>query len=614
MDQPQSSFDTQCLDALSVLGKTVVQLGLYGAQHPSVLDTLKSAEELIGQALAASPQGALTFAKDQGKWIVNGRIIGLVNQVGGPVSLLIDRHKLSSVTLKSGLGTQDLVAICELAALSHDSAADAHAFLAERSIVNIQFNAAVYAEVGPDGKPGPAPGLSDLAAGAGGGAGPAGEKGADLKKQIEGQTLEASIQLLVRKVARDPSEEALLFRLIMEQLRRDIEKNVEQATTILRKEKGVVEFERARTENILDNVGAGAIVIDEGGNILMMNPAAEEIYGARLAEVAGKPISTQAEAKRVVALAAEIEASVDKPLSKDVEVRGADDTKRMIRSSWAVVKNEAGRVVGMVLALTDLAAHKKIERLEQEFVAHMTHELRSPLASISAGLELLTRSFKDKIDEKQASLFSACAANVKRLSALVDSILDFSKIESGQMTVFPKPADPAKICSLAVDSLLPWAAKKELNLGVSVAQGLPVVLADVDRTVQVLVNLISNALKFTPKGGRVLVTASAAPHESDRFVTLAVRDTGCGIPLADRARVFEKFAQVNSPANVGGTGLGLPIAKSMVELQGGRMWLESEEGRGTVFYFTLPVYVPPSAPPAPPEPERPWWKRLLGIQ
>jgi signal transduction histidine kinase len=342
-----------------------------------------------------------------------------------------------------------------------------------------------------------------------------------------------------------------------------------------------------------------------------MNPAAEEIYGAKLAELAGKTISATSDAKHVVALAAEIEASIAKPLNKDIEVRGSDDTKRLIRSSWAIVKNEGGRVVGMVLALTDLAAHKKVEKMEQEFVAHMTHELRSPLASISAGLELLTRSYKGKIDDQQQTIFTACTVNVKRLASLVNNILDFSKIESGQMTVYPKASDPAKIAGLAVDSLTPWALKKALNLSLSADPALPEVLADPDRTVQVLVNLISNALKFTAKGGRIAVTAGVSPGEADRFVTFAVRDNGCGIPLADRARVFEKFAQVNSAANVGGTGLGLPIAQSMVELQGGRMWLESEEGKGTVFYFTLPVYIPTGAP-APVAEAKPWWRRLFG--
>lgn len=605
MEHAASAFDGQCLEALAALGKTVVQLGLYGAEHPSVLETLQGAEALIGQALAASPRGELVFAKDQDKWLVNGRIIGLVKQVGGPVSILIDRHKLSSLTLKAGLTAKDLIAICELAALGHDSPADAQGFLNERGISNILFNEAVYAEVGPDGKPALPPGSEGEPAAAV-------DPNEGLQKQIEGQTLENSISVLVKKVARDANEEYLLFKLIMEQLRRDIEKNVTEATLVVRKEKGVVEFERARTENILDNVGAGAIIIDETGKILMMNPAAEEIYGAKLADLAGKPISTTSDAKHVVALAAEIEASIDKPLNKDIEVRGADDTKRLIRSSWAIVKNETGRVVGMVLALTDLAAHKKVEKMEQEFVAHMTHELRSPLSSIQAGLELLMRSYKGKIDEQQNAMFAACVANVKRLSSLVNNILDFSKIESGQMTVYPKPVEPVKMASLAVDSLVPWATKKELNLSLSADVRLPEVLADSDRTVQVLVNLISNALKFTPKGGRIVVTAAVAPADVDRFVTFAVRDNGCGIPAADRERVFEKFAQVNNPANVGGTGLGLPIAKSMVELQGGRMWLESAEGKGTVFYFTLPIYVPAGAP-APAVDERPWWKRLLGL-
>ncbi len=606
MEQTKNEFDGQCLEALSALGKTVLQLGLYGTEHPSVLETLAAAETLIATALAAAPQHALVYAKDQDKWIVNGRIIGLIKQVGGPVSTLIDRYKLSSVTLRAGLTTKELIAICELAAAGHDQKIQPQAFLAERGVANILFNEAVYAEVGPDGKPAGKPdGAPAAAADA--------VQDGGIQKQIEGQTLETSIQILVKKVARNADEEFLLFKLIMEQLRRDIEKNVTQATTVLRKEKGVVEFERARTENILDNVGAGAIIIDEAGKILMMNPAAEEIYGAKLAEVAGRPISSKSDVKHVVALAAEIEASIDKPLSKDVEVRGSDDTKRMIRSSWAIVKNETGRVVGMVLALTDLAAHKKVEKMEQEFVAHMTHELRSPLSSIAAGIELLMRSYKGKIDEEQGTLFTACLANVKRLSGLVNNILDFSKIESGQMTVYPKTADPLKICALAVDSLMPWAAKKGLNLSLSADVRLPEVLADPDRTVQILVNLISNALKFTPKGGRIAVTAGVSPAEAT--VVFSVRDTGCGIPAADQQRVFEKFTQVANPMSIGGTGLGLPIAKSMVELQGGRMWLESAEGAGSTFHFTLPLYVLQGAPAAAAaSAPRPWWKRLLGLE
>ncbi len=604
-----SEFDAQCLEALAALSKTVTQLGLYGPEHPSVMETMKGAESLIGSALAAAPQKALIYVKDRDKWVVNGRIIGNTRQVGGPVSTLIDRYKLSSVTLRAGLETRELIVICQLAALPFDQKVDARQFLAENNVANILLNEAVYAEVGPDGKP------AGKGAGEGGAddpAQPGQAAGEPIQKQIEGQSLEASIQLLVKKVARTPDEEFLLFKLIMEKLRKDIEKNVEQATIIVRKEKGVVEFERARTENILSNVGAGAIVVDEQGKILMMNPAAEEIYGAKLAEVAGKPVNERSDAQRVVALAAEIEAAIDKPLNKDIEVRGSDKTKMLIRSSWAVVKNEGGRVVGMVLALTDLAAHKKVEAMQNEFVAHMTHELRSPLASIQAGLELLMRAFKNKLDEQQTSLFTACLANTARLSTLVTNILDFSKLESGQMNVYPKVCDPNKICSQAVDGLRPWATKKQINLTFSPDPNISDVLADEGKIVQVLVNLISNSLKFTPKQGTVAVGAAVLPSEPG-FVTFAVRDNGCGIPPADRQRVFEKFQQVASPQNVGGTGLGLPIAKSMVELHEGRMWLESEVGRGTAFYFTIPVKPAAKGPATPPPAPKPWWKRLLGL-
>ncbi|MDD5629348.1 MAG: ATP-binding protein, partial [Elusimicrobia bacterium] len=190
---------------------------------------------------------------------------------------------------------------------------------------------------------------------------------------------------------------------------------------------------------------------------------------------------------------------------------------------------------------------------------------------------------------------------------------------AGQMTVAQRQINPEKIAREAVESLTPWAAKKSLALSLSVTPGLPPVYADDKRTVQVIINLISNAIKFTPAGGSIKVALGQSREKGDRFLEFSVADTGSGIAKADQAKVFEKFQQIaGGEIKTPGTGLGLSIAKALVHLQGGEMWVDSDLGRGAVFAFTLPVYVPPReealqrAPAA--KDVRPWWKKLLSLK
>jgi PAS domain S-box-containing protein len=363
----------------------------------------------------------------------------------------------------------------------------------------------------------------------------------------------------------------------------------------------------------------GVVMVDEAGKILMMNPAAEQLYGASLAEVAGQPLTSKASEEHVITLAKELTAPPgDHAVDASVDVAGGGDTRRTIKSSGAIVQNQDGKVVGMVSQLTDVAKHKELQRMQRDFIAHVTHELRAPLSSIRAALEILQGEVSDKIREEENRMLQTALKNADRLADLINSILDFSKIESGQMAVFPKKYDAERIARDGVDSLGAWASKKRLNLSLVTSPGLPPVSADAPRVVQVLVNLLSNAIKFTPVGGSITVRCGMAAEKTggERFVQYSVTDTGPGIPKAEQKRVFEKFVQIAAgEMHVGGTGLGLAIAKALVHLHGGKMWLESEPNQGATFLFTLPVYSEPkettqvkAAAPLP------WWKRLLGAK
>ena len=638
---PGANLERQTLEALKAIGKALGQMALYKVGHPAVIATIATAQENLAAALALSANGELSIGIDRDKLILNAHVVGSLSQL--PVSLanLFNRFKLTSLSFKTGLGTEELIAFCELAAMRADSpaAADPKGWLAGRSVSNIIFNEAVYLKAG-EKSAGPGPGAGGSGAEQGGtrpdaDGGPGANQGrrardaegASVEMQgitdaIAGGSLERTMLELVAKAVPDPVLRKKVIEQVMKLLESDIAKRVEEVTVPLKREKKTLQNEAKRTDSVLSNMVEGVVVVDEQGKILMMNPAAEQIYGQTLAQSAGKAITDKPNEQFIVTMASDLSTLPgDRDVGTEVKLQGAADTQRTLRASSAVVKTEEGKVVGMVSALPDATKHKELQRMQRDFVAHVTHELRAPLSSIRAALEILQGQFANKIEEDETRMLNTALKNSDRLADMINSILDFSKIESGQMEVFTKPAEAAKIAADAVDSLQPWAQKKRIELTLSAPEGLPLIEADAPRTVQVIVNLLSNSIKFTPAGGKIAVKLAKRAEGNQGFVEYAVSDTGPGIPKAEQARVFEKFVQIAAgETHIGGTGLGLSIAKALVHLQKGKMWFESEPGQGATFLFTLPVHVGataeasvvrtkvPAARPAP------WWKKLLGLK
>ena len=253
--------------------------------------------------------------------------------------------------------------------------------------------------------------------------------------------------------------------------------------------------------------------------------------------------------------------------------------------------------------------------MQRDFVANVTHELRSPLTSIRAALEMLNRDLKVKIGDADMRVLNTAIRNSERLGSLINDILDFSKLESGALTAHPQESCAAEIASEAVESMQSWAGTKSIRLSVKTEEGLPAVFADKNRSVQILINLISNSLKFTPNAGSIDVLVGRGQSGLSHFVVFSVKDTGCGMSKEDQKRIFEKFVQAVAGERISGTGLGLAITKALVVMQGGKIQVESEPGKGSVFSVFLPVYsaqgkeTPAARPPEP----KSWWRRLLGI-
>jgi two-component system sensor histidine kinase GlrK len=228
----------------------------------------------------------------------------------------------------------------------------------------------------------------------------------------------------------------------------------------------------------------------------------------------------------------------------------------------------------------------EIDRMKADFFASMSHELRTPLTSIKEGTGLLLEGVGGNITDKQRKLLGILAEESNRLISVVNSLLDLSKMEAGMMTYEFESAQIDPLIKRAVAEITPLVEAKEIALESAINGSLPPVRIDAERILQVIRNLLGNAVKFTPHGGSVRVSAQAAEGR----VEVSVKDSGPGIPAENLTSIFEKFNQGNRQNSHArqGTGLGLTIAKTIITSHNGKIWAESEPGRGSTFIFSLP--------------------------
>jgi two-component system phosphate regulon sensor histidine kinase PhoR len=235
----------------------------------------------------------------------------------------------------------------------------------------------------------------------------------------------------------------------------------------------------------------------------------------------------------------------------------------------------------------DTAAVKVASQVRANFVSMVSHELRTPLNSVHGFIDLLLQGHMGELNEEQHLYLSYAQEGVQQLISIVEDILFMTRSDSGQFEIKPQEVNFRVLARQVVNSMKPLALKAGVIIYKDIPTPSPMLYADPGRLKQVLNNLVANAIKFTPPGGTV--TIRARPH-NERFVKIFVEDTGCGIPLEDRPHIFERFYQSNNKqqSKVGGYGLGLSIARLIVEQHGGEISFESEIDRGTTFSFTIP--------------------------
>lgn len=368
-----------------------------------------------------------------------------------------------------------------------------------------------------------------------------------------------------------------------------------QANTLLEAAKEGVALEKERLEAVLNTTKEGIIMIDPAGSLIFANKAFLHIF-----EIAA-PDENETLQLNVRDLIKRREVFQNPDLyQKDLEtllnqkediitgqIEKVFPALQIIDWFSAPVRKEKGDVIGRIIAFRDVTKEKELERMKDEFVSIVSHELRTPMTSLGGSLSLVLDGTVGEINEDQKELLEIAKNNTTRLIRLINDILDISKIESGKIKM---KSDKVSVPEIVRDSLAGIASFSN-NYGVSlssdVEEGIPEFLGDRDRLIQVVTNLLSNAIKFSPRGGTVYLKA----WHDDEMLHMSVRDEGIGIPPEYHDKVFEKFQQVDSSAvrEKGGTGLGLPICKAIVEEHDGAMWVESEPGKGSTFTFKVPL-------------------------
>ena len=338
---------------------------------------------------------------------------------------------------------------------------------------------------------------------------------------------------------------------------------------------------RAQSAQALEFVGDGVFLVDPQGIVRLWNPAAEAITGLLGVDVVGRPAEAAipgwpALAPRVPVVSAE-RGTAARPQTLPLEIDA--------RELWLSISG-VGFDAGTVFAFRDVTEERGLEKLKSDFVSTISHELRTPLAAIYGAALTLRRDDMPLQDYQRTDLLSVIASESERLARIVNDILWTSRIESGGLQVTIEACDGAAL-ALGVVQAARLQLHERLELVLEVPESLPDVAADPDKVRQVLTNLVENAVKYSPDGGRVVVRLEAS---GDR-VRFLVSDQGLGIPARERERIFEKFYRLDPhlTRGVGGTGLGLYICRELVHRMDGRIWVESEEGTGSTFVVELPA-------------------------
>lgn len=377
--------------------------------------------------------------------------------------------------------------------------------------------------------------------------------------------------------------------------------------------------EERKLTTIVDNLGEGLIVVEPTGYVLYVNPVAErlldlgetdgyenyitidtETSAIRWTKASESTEDLQIQDTKTVDLkilsSSQREMAQHQTMIAEISSNGHQhngDADRVLRIIVSQFPDESNNVAGTVYVFDDITNEHEIEQMKSEFVSLVSHELRTPLTSIIGFISLILDGKTGEINQKQHESLNRALRQSKRLAVLINDLLDISRIEAGRIEMKQEQVQIDWIAKRRIEELRPQADEKFISLLLEAPLDLPLMVADADRVGQIFINLIGNAIKFTPDNGKVTVRISASSQNGSEHngFHVEVIDTGPGIPADEREKVFDKFRQLGSvqTRQQGGSGLGLSIAAGIVEAHGGKLWVDAgDNGQGCNFQFFIP--------------------------
>jgi two-component system phosphate regulon sensor histidine kinase PhoR len=338
--------------------------------------------------------------------------------------------------------------------------------------------------------------------------------------------------------------------------------------------------ERNKINSVIQSAAEGIVVVDQNEKIVLINPQTRQILG-----LSSNHRVPQAFIDFIIKpLKDDLIKQNKEFLFKDLDL--TTPLKISLRVGMAWMRDYQGRKSGVVALFQDVSREKEVERLKNELISTVSHELRTPLTTMKEFVSIVFDGIAGPLTAEQKEYLNIIMSNMNRLGRMINDLFDISKLEAGRMELKKRLVDPLLLIKDQLVSFMPEAENKKIALSACLPEELPQLYIDPDRITQVLVNLIGNALKFTPEGGKVLVEAK----ELDDSLQIQVTDTGVGIAKENFSKLFDRFQQIDRKPGPGakGTGLGLAISKSVIEMHKGKIWVESEVGKGSRFIFTLP--------------------------
>lgn len=357
---------------------------------------------------------------------------------------------------------------------------------------------------------------------------------------------------------------------------------IEQAGATITRIRGVLAEEMSHINSMLTAVNDGLIMITNEGEMSLINKKMREFLS-----IADDKKVSAFDIIHILYGIFDIRGAMDRALT---EKKGVTFPKIFINRTYYKVtanpvNNSKGEPHAIVFVFSDITQEEEIDKMKSEFISTTSHQLRTPLSSIKWFLEMLINGDLGELNEKQKGVVTDIYNSNERIIALVNDLLDVSRIESGKVTLEPTPTNMVEFINSMLAELKQIFTKREQEFSFTHPESVPRIMVDPKLIWQVLQNLLTNASKYTPGKGKISLALSLEPD----CVLIKVIDNGFGIPDFQKKRVFEKFFRADNISKMEGTGLGLYIAKEIIEASGGKLWFESTEGKGSTFFVTIPL-------------------------